>query len=196
MTKKYLKYCALAAAALAPLFVLGPAVGDPWGTNTADTGAHPDGGKHSYCYASGLSADLKPNIQAAENSSLAASTQASVQYDSPCNGTSENQTDVVWFSSNGLPNGVRGRFQCMRFNQSTGYCDRNHVILDLAEINEGGNDGYDQSKTACHELGHTAGLTHGGSIDCMLSGERPSTAAQYQNYSPHHKDHINAWFND
>jgi hypothetical protein len=184
----------MSAAFLTLVLLPSPVMGDPWGTGTSATGDHPDGGNHTYCYAAGLSSALTANIQYAENTSLAASTDASVSKDTPCIGDAAAQTDVVWFSSNGLENGVRGRTQCMRFNPSTGYCDRNHVILDLAEINEGSNDGYDQTKTACHELGHTVGLTHGGSSDCMLNGERPSTATQYQNYNAHHRGHINAWF--
>ncbi len=95
-----------------------------------------------------------------------------------------------------LPGSTRGKAPCEDYDN--GYCDQYYVTLDPAQINVGSND--DADKTVCHELGHTVGLTHGsgggdgGTDDCMISGERPSTNSQYERYSSHHKEHINAWF--
>ena len=92
----------------------------------------------------------------------------------------------------------RGKAPCEDYDN--GYCDQYYVTLDPAQINVGSNDDADTDKTVCHELGHTVGLTHGsgggdgGTDDCMISGERPSTNSQYERYSSHHKEHINAWF--
>jgi hypothetical protein len=102
------------------------------------------------------------------------------------------QTDVRWLTGD-LPSGVRGSTGCAVLNGSV--CDRNNVTIDIAELNIGTNDEDDQTKTTCHELGHTVGLTHGGaSEDCMISGERPSTASQWEHYGSHHTYHINLNF--
>lgn len=54
-----------------------PAVADPWGTNTPDnytpdTGSHPDGPPHGYCYGAsiGSGSSLKDNMFEAEWSAL------------------------------------------------------------------------------------------------------------------------------
>lgn len=126
--------------------------------------------------------------------SLDAPTNANRDYDSPCVTSGTGQTDVRW-NTGGLPAGVRGSTQCVVF-RSNGFCDRNNVTLDLSEINIGDDDEQDQDKTACHELGHTVGLTHHNApySDCMISGERPDNSSQYELYNAHHVGHINDWF--
>jgi hypothetical protein len=110
------------------------------------------------------------------------------------------QTDVRWLDAN-LPGNLRGQAPCVVFSPNGVECDRYDVTVDPAQINMGSDDEADQTKTMCHELGHTVGLTHGpgggdGTIDdCMISGERPDPNDPiYQTYSTHHSGHINAWF--
>lgn len=121
-------------------------------------------------------------------------TNAEREFDDPCDTSGHPQTDVRW-DNNDLDPGVRGQTSCAERAPETGYCDRFQVVLDLAQLNHGDNDEQDQDKTACHELGHSVGLGHhddGG--DCMRNGERPDNDDKWEHYSPHHEDHINAWF--
>lgn len=164
---------------------------DPWGTNTSDTGAHPDSDPHTYCLGPVDVEELSANIASAEWDALDP-TEANVDYQTTCDLSSNTETDVVW-TSGALSGNTRGVAYCEDFDT---YCDQFYVKLDIAEINEDTNDEADQTKTACHELGHTAGLTHTAQYgDCMISGERPSLDVKWARYAPHHKDpHIADWF--
>lgn len=170
---------------------------DDWGTATTATGAHPDGASHNWCWGIGFDADLQDNANASFADALDGPTDASVEFKSACKLTGDGETDVVWFDAN-LPAGYRGQAICEDYDG--GLCDQFYVTIDPAEINVGENDEADITKTTCHELGHTVGLTHGSgggdstSDDCMVSGERPNLNLQYERYSTHHKGHINAWF--
>jgi len=181
---------ALGALAVVAASAVGAAA-DDWGTNTSNTGAHPDSDPHTYCYNANIADGAKPNISSAEWDSMDP-TAVNVDYNATCDYSSSSETDVVWFTGD-LPDGVRGRTYCEDFDT---YCDQNYVTLDLAELNEGSNDEFDQTKTACHELGHTAGLTHhADGNDCMDSGEVPNTNLQWHRYNDHHKSHLTSWFN-
>lgn len=145
----------------------------------------------------GFDSALQDNVSSAFNEALDAPTDAQAEYKTTCKLTGDGETDTVWFDAD-LPDGQRGQTFCEDFDGSL--CDQFYVTLDPLEINIGSNDEADTTKTACHELGHSVGLAHGagggngGSDDCMMSGERPSLNVQYERYSTHHKDHINAWF--
>ena len=73
-------------------------------------------------------------------------------------------------------------------------CTHSHVTLDPAEINIGGLDEEDTSKTACHEAGHSVGLIHGGVLDCMRNGEIPNGLEEWRTYEGHHRFHINSTY--
>jgi hypothetical protein len=169
-----------------------PILADPWGTDTADTGAHPDADPHTYCYGSGLASGAKPNIDAAEWDALDP-TAANADYQSSCDLSSSTETDVVWFTGN-LSSGVRGEEYCEDYDT---HCDQFYATLDLGQIDGDDADHPEmgETKSACHELGHTAGLTHhDDGNDCMDSGPLVSTDLQYRRYSSHHIDHIAGWF--
>ena len=128
---------------------------------------------------------------------LDAPTDAQVEFKSTCKLTGDGETDTVWFDAD-LPGGQRGQVFCEDFDNNL--CDQFYVTLDPTELNIGSNDEADTTKTSCHELGHSVGLSHGagggngGADDCMMSGERPNLNSQYERYSLHHKEHINDWF--
>lgn len=191
---------ALASASLLLLVTSSPVAGDPWGTNDASTGTgpHPDENPHTYCYSSSVGSDLRTNIENAEWNALDI-TDANVNYQASCTTSGASETDVVWRQADLTP-GTSGETYCDDFESDppTNQCDQAYSSLDLAEINYGAEDEIDQTQTACHELGHTVGLTHGGaSTDCMInSGDTPPTALQYRRYGPEHHapDHINNWF--
>ena len=50
--------------------------------------------------------------------------------------------------------------------------------------------GEDWKQTACHEVGHSVGLRHGGTTDCMAEGSNGTPAGHLQ-YNGHHITHIN-----
>jgi hypothetical protein len=176
-----------------------PATADPWGTGTSDTGAHPDGSTHNWCWGAGFDVALQDNVTSSMNNALGGPTDATVEFKSSCKLSGDGETDVVWFDGD-LSAGTRGSTFC-EDSDDANQCDQFYVTLDPAELNTGpADDELDTTKTTCHELGHTVGLTHGpgggdgGADDCMISGERPSANIQYERYSAHHRGHINDWF--
>lgn len=185
------KVAAAVTVAAAVLVAVAPqAMADPWGTGTTDTGATPDGGSHAYC-TNELGADsLLPNINYVMTQALGAMTDATVVQHTLCDFL-HPQTDVRWLEDD--LTGASGFTICAAMNPDNNNCDRNDVTLDLASINVGSNDDDDQSQTACHELGHTVGLSH-ATTDCMMSGEPPSSATTWRTFDAHHRGHINAWF--
>jgi predicted Zn-dependent protease len=52
------------------------------------------------------------------------------------------------------------------------------------------NDQLNRVKTACHEIGHSGGLTHHDAPydGCMVNG---SVSSGHTQYNAHHKDHLN-----
>ncbi len=174
-----------------------PLSADAWGTGSADTGAHPDGSSHNWCWGSGFDFALQDNVNSSMYYALDSPTEASVEFKANCKMSGDGETDVVWFDAN-LPSGTRGMAFCEDYDGDV--CDQYYVSLDPDEINIGTEDEADTTKTSCHELGHTVGLTHGsgggdGTVDdCLYSGERPNNNIQYERYSTHHKGHINDWF--
>ncbi len=167
------------------------AAADPWGTNTQDTGAHPDSDPHTYCYSSSAGADIRENISNMMWDAMDP-TAVNVDYNSDCDLSGDTETDVVWRQGNLAS--ATGSTYCEDFDTR---CDQFYSTLDLAAIDVGDYDETDQSQTACHELGHTGGLTHGGSsTDCMINtGDTPPTDLQYRRYGDHHKSHFTDWFN-
>lgn len=185
------RVAAMTVAALC-LALAAPVSADEWGSQDADTGAHPDGGDHTFCYGFSLPVSLEPNVDQAEYNALEADTDADVAFNASCDLSGEPQTDVRWLEGD-LP-GSRGSAPCAIYHFSPVHCDRYNATIDLAEVNVGANDEWDQNKTACHELGHTVGLSHGNG-DCMIGGERPDLTDTWVTYGPHHtNDHINTWF--
>lgn len=170
---------------------------DDWGTGTGPTGAQPDGSTHNWCWGIGFDSDLQDNVNSSFYDALDAPTDAQVEFKSTCKLTGDGETDTVWFDAD-LPGGQRGQVFCEDFDNNL--CDQFYVTLDPTELNIGSNDEADTTKTSCHELGHSVGLSHGagggngGADDCMMSGEWPNLNSQYERYSLHHKEHINDWF--
>lgn len=165
-----------------------PALADDYGTGGSNTGWHPDPNLHTWCHGSGFDAALHNNALYAMNTSLDRDTDVT-DFFASCNHTT---TDVEWLDAN-LPDAIRGQYQCKVLN--SGICNHSHVILDPAELNIGIDDDQDTTKTACHEAGHSVGLTHitGGS-DCMRNGELPFPDEIYYTYNAHHISHINGAF--
>lgn len=174
---------------------------DPWGAGPPDGGAPPDGSAHTYCWGvevyGGVNADIFDNVDAAEYNALEGPTVVNVIFENDCDYSGGTETDVVWLTEN-LPGSTRGSTRCEDYDN--GKCDQYYASLDRVEIAEGSDDELDETKTACHELGHTVGLTHHPNDTdwgCMRSGEPTSTALSWRRYvgnNNHHVNHINANF--
>jgi hypothetical protein len=186
------------------LALAGPAAADPWGDSESNqidgTGAHPDAGTHSWCLLAipASTGDQRYNaIRHAMTQSIGADTQAVNEFHSSCDASGEFRTDTAW-RDDYIGGGTRGQTGCIHWAPASGHCDQSLVQIDSITISEGSNDYEDMQKTACHEAGHTVGLTHHteriSSWGCMINGEIPSTSSTWRYYGQHHKDHINAWF--
>lgn len=186
----------------------GVASADDWGdteNNQVDgVGPTPDNGSEWYCYGNSLpnwmEDDVDVGMDAIEDS------DATVQWRNDCPGW----IDVRW-EEGGLDPGTYGVNVCEDWHTAGTTCDRNEARLDVSNIRDRVDPwsnvtramGY--RKVACHEAGHAVGNAHytgsakapDGQNDCMRSGIGSSwitDTATYQNYSAHHKNHLNAWF--
>jgi hypothetical protein len=170
------------------------AAADEWGDMTDEVngiGAHPDSDPHTYCYTWSVPGGLRTNIDAAMWNAMDP-TAVNVNGPQTCDYASDTETDIVWWEGDLYE--ATGVTYCEDWDT---YCDQSYSTLDLSAINVGTDDEIDQTQTACHEAGHSAGLKHGGSsADCMInSGDNPPTALQYRRYGSHHRDHLESWFN-
>lgn len=164
-----------------------PVFADEFGTSDSDTGPFADSSIHTYCWGPGFDAALQDNANATM-ANLDAQTDMSDSPFATCNVTT---TDIWWFDAD-LPGTVRGQYKCVTWVTFDVVCDSADNTLDPAQINIGSDDELDTTKSACHETGHSVGLTHiNGGDDCMLNGDIPNANAQYQRYNTHHVSHIN-----
>lgn len=77
-------------------------------------------------------------------------------------------TDVVFESWSGMPN-LWGRYTCWSYN-ATEECEQATIWLDPLDLGSTSNV---IRQAACHEIGHSLGLTHDQS-DCMWNNGIPS----------------------
>lgn len=162
----------------------------------------PDGGQHNWCLSASVSQALIAPIQASMSYLDSASDVNGVPQHVPCRLSGGSQTDVVWKGSL-LDPGDIGWTGCESWWSDLASCDRYGVYLDKNQI-----DYYalypanEYRHTACHELGHSAGLSHyvngdepGGVKDCMMSGVWDGGQSWTRTYDPHHiTSHLNAYF--
>jgi hypothetical protein len=175
------------SSTLSSLLLLLPpqqAAADAFNAGPPNGGYEADSANHLYCYGAGFDTGLRDDADYIMQSALDTETGMSDTFESSCN----SGTDVEFLDAN-LPPGARGSYVCTSLSY---VCWASEVTVDPAEINIGSNDTEDLRKTLCHEVGHSVGLLHGATDDCMLSGEIPNTNVQYRRYNYHHRwDHIN-----
>lgn len=193
---------AILAATVAALI----AIGGPAQADDDFIDSPPDGGGHTYCYGGSLPTVLRVHVIASMDT-LVSTTDVPSATRGSCNTTAASgQTDVQWEGGGDLSSNVLGRAQCAKWSNSK--CDRYVVNLNKAAMDAGAtNDANQYRKTACHELGHTAGASHYGAFtgpidstapvypDCMMSGIQDSGNTASRTYNSHHRtSHINRFF--
>lgn len=169
--------------------VASPAQGDPDFSE-----GRPDKGVHSYCFTDGFTSVGTANdtMQRIENQ-----TPAEVRREG-C----DNETDVRW-SNREIP-GAFGAATCYNRNTS-GTCASFTLRLNNSNIETSSHPASQRRKTACHEAGHTLGVSHYAGNDlpgydtehsCLRTGYVGDPDQPWHTtYGVHHKIwHINPWF--
>ena len=82
--------------------------------------------------------------------------------------------------------GVRGAYQCTSTSGVSGPgCQTARLKLNPDLL----NDDLNRKKTACHEVGHSGGLSHESDPnDCMVPGP---VSSGHTDYNTHHIGHLN-----
>ncbi|WP_143030380.1 hypothetical protein [Blastococcus aurantiacus] len=158
---------------------------DEYGTGAGDyVGVRPDNHTHTWCWVNAW-----PEVEfwgAVHGIHNLDDQSAFTQVHAP---TCESITDVrfTYFSDSGQQ--ILGDNICLGRN-SANECESSRTRLNGSKI----TFDYDARKTACHEVGHSAGLRHHvrdtQPRSCMTSGAQD--ADWYWNYYyQHHVDHLN-----
>ena len=144
------------------------------------TGSKPDNWETTYCWSSGFTTSALRTAGTAALNNLDAQTSYYPTFQSSCNSI----TDVQWrtFSA---PN-LWGQEACQYYNAAE-ECEQSFVYLDAGEMSTGHWSASMMQQAACHELGHSIGLTH-NTTDCMLTGVTPD--GTLRTYSDHHVWHM------
>jgi hypothetical protein len=196
------QFSAVVTAAVAAL----AAMGGPARADNDFIHSPPDGGGHNYCFGSSLPAVFQTHIKESHYTLIGSTIVPSATLGS-CNTTAASgQTDVQWEGAGSLGSTTFGQATCAKWYNSK--CDRYVVNLNKAAMdNYATNDANQYRKTACHELGHTAGASHYAAFngpvestsavspDCLVSGIQDSGNTASKTYNSHHRTaHINRFF--
>jgi hypothetical protein len=161
---------------------VGSANADIFGGGPPDSGRVADNSLHNYCFDGDYpSYWVNPLTSAMVNLDNQTVMTIGVQY--ACN----TDADVRFIKYNDTSQGAPlGLYTCIKFTIDGSRCAGSFVFLNEAKLTSTTL----RQKTACHEVGHSVGLTHhydGQYGGCMLSGY------YYEHfYSSHHVAHINA----
>jgi hypothetical protein len=140
------------------------------------TGSKPDNYLHTYCWGS-MTDPIYRNAAVAAMGNLDGQSSYGVQQVS-CTPT----TDVVFDVSSNMPP-IVGFYSCTSYNAAE-ECEQSRVVLDPADIARVHDH---VRQVACHEVGHSLGLTH-APTDCMRTGSLPDGSVLA--YDAHHVGHL------
>jgi hypothetical protein len=176
----------LASATIVLVLPATTASADTFGGCNSNEGCVPDNFSHVFCFSGAMNGDLQINILGALDY-----LHDETNYDASADGNGcVNTTDLVMIQDTSL--GARGQYDCIIPN-TAGDCERAELRFNPNELPSNA----DQTKTACHEIGHSVGLKHGIDgvdndeyTDCMFSGDIPD-GLNFAEYDAHHIQHIN-----
>jgi hypothetical protein len=192
-------------ALLVPMIAAAPVAADPYPNPKWPKG--PDKGTHTYCfsvdYPAGPGVRDRVHYSMDNKDGVEAQTVVDTQYYSSCS----SAIDVIVGQGRTFEgdNETFGETWCAH-KLSNERCDRWNVLINNYYIQlRAANDGYQQRKSICHELGHSLGLVHyegaaatpdvNGIQSCLRTGLWDNGAAASRTYGPHHRSHINNHFN-
>jgi hypothetical protein len=145
---------------------------DGWADGPPDSGYRPDTSNHTYCWGADFTWQQARDASISAGNNLESQTAMTAQK-VDCSGA----TDAVWNRT--FNSGIDGFYRCDAFN-SAGECETATVALNFGNMSSGN----DWKQSACHELGHSVGLTH--KVKSCLD-----TDPNILQYAPHHVDHVN-----
>jgi pregnancy-associated plasma protein-A len=176
-----LRISLMTCAALVITLALGalPVAADPYGTGGVNTGWFPDDAQQSYCWGSNFTHNGFRTAADGRMANLDTQTAMSRLFVATCT----TSTDVRFELMSGN-NGFLGDYFCEYLIGNV--CYRARIRLNTTYL----TDNLNRRATACHEIGHSVGLTHGGTTDCMKSG---FNTVENSKYNSHHVSHINAY---
>jgi len=128
------------------------------GCYAGGSGCLPDSNLQTWCF--GATMDGHANLKDASEYAMANLESETDMFTSQM-ACDPDHVDVV-FQELDLTGTTRGEYECLNFVVGN-TCDRSAVRYDSAEINDQGPANYlqgNRDKTACHEVGHSAGLAH------------------------------------
>jgi hypothetical protein len=170
-------------SARADEFIRDPATANP------NTDGKPDDWFHSYCWDATTFQDLNwKSVTAAQMEQVdVQSTYGDVGQD-VCDPW--EHSNVVFIAGTvGTPtDNVLGREDCQTWT-SGGECTQSFITLDTAEMAWRSYTTNGQQGITCHEIGHSLGLTHNTTNDCMNSSD-PSGNVHGKVYDAHHVAHL------
>ena len=177
----------LGALALLGTFVsASPAANaDVFGPNPPEAGWFADNNLHTWCegHVNYAPSWFDPMQDAMDY--LDAQTDLTTGTPHPCDSSIDIWYDV--YDSKILGSDIRGRTFCRVAVTASGVCGSFAVQLNSDLL----NTYMSRRKTACHEVGHSVGLSHSSYLtstsDCMISGDYTFTFL-----NTHHVDHINS----
>ena len=171
----------LALALAASAFLHGKARADFfWDQDCDPSAATPctaDNFEHTYCWADNYDAS---NLRDAASYAMQNLGQQTLFWRNFVTSCGPN-IDIVWtrFSDPTL----RGRYDCV--DASGPNCGKARVYMNPDNL----VDQHNKEKTACHEVGHSGGLSHADDAgDCMITG---FVSQGHRTYTDHHVAHLN-----
>jgi hypothetical protein len=161
-----------------------PAAADTYAACSSGNGCLPDNFTHSYCWGTGFTSTNLRNAANAAMSVLDGQSSYSDSFHSACDSIIDIDFQPISSTT------IRGDYICNYFNGAftNGHaeCENSRVRINSTSLL---GDALNRQKTACHEIGHSAGLSHDtGNDDCMISG--PVTSG-HTTYNAHHVGHLN-----